>query len=65
MTMVDDWIEVGAQALAVRELVEDRGATFLGLATMVDEASDAVREAVPVVVVACTIAISCTMPKAR
>ena len=48
IAMVDDWIEVGAQALAVRALVEDRGATFLGLATMVDEASEAVREAVPV-----------------
>jgi len=50
VAMVDDWIEVGAQALAVRELVEERGAEFLGLATMVDEASEAVRDAVPVVV---------------
>jgi adenine phosphoribosyltransferase len=49
VAMVDDWIEVGAQALAVRELVEARGATFLGLVTMVDQASDAVREAVPVI----------------
>ena len=48
VAMVDDWIEVGAQALAVRELVEARGATFLGLVTMVDQASDAVGEAVPV-----------------
>jgi adenine phosphoribosyltransferase len=50
VAMVDDWIEVGAQALAVRELVEGRGATWLGLATMVDQASDAVADAVPVIV---------------
>ncbi len=50
VAMVDDWIEVGAQALAVRELVEARGASFLGLATMVDQASEAVRDAVPVLV---------------
>jgi len=50
VAMVDDWIEVGAQALAVRQLVESRGAEFLGLATMVDQASAAVAEAVPVLV---------------
>jgi adenine phosphoribosyltransferase len=48
VAMVDDWIEVGAQALAVRELVESTGAAFLGLATMVDQSADAVAEAVPV-----------------
>jgi adenine phosphoribosyltransferase len=50
VAMVDDWIEVGAQALAVRELVESRGGEFLGLATMVDQASRAVAGAVPVLV---------------
>lgn len=50
VAMVDDWIEVGAQALGVRELVEGQGATWLGLATMVDQASAAVADAVPVIV---------------
>jgi adenine phosphoribosyltransferase len=50
VALVDDWIEMGAQALAVRELVEGQGAPFLGLATMVDQASVAVAEAVPVLV---------------
>jgi adenine phosphoribosyltransferase len=49
VAMVDDWIEVGAQALAVRSLVVEQGATFLGLATMVDGASGTVSDAVPVV----------------
>lgn len=50
VAMVDDWIEVGAQALAVRELVESQGAGFLGLATMVDQSRPDVADAVPVLV---------------
>ena len=50
VAMVDDWIEVGAQALAIRELVESRGATFLGLATMVDQSHPGVADALPVLV---------------
>ncbi len=50
VVMVDDWIEVGAQALAVRELIEMQGATFLGLATMVDQSHPGVADALPVLV---------------
>ncbi|MGZ4133458.1 MAG: phosphoribosyltransferase family protein [Actinomycetota bacterium] len=49
VALVDDWIETGSQALAVRDLVEARGAEFLGLATMVHDTSPEVAEAVPVV----------------
>ncbi|MGI5242751.1 phosphoribosyltransferase family protein [Dactylosporangium sp. CA-139066] len=34
---VDDWVETGAQALAVREMVEEAGAEWLGLACVVDD----------------------------
>jgi adenine phosphoribosyltransferase len=47
VALVDDWIETGSQALAVRELVEAVGAEFLGLAAMVDDTSDERAEAVP------------------
>jgi adenine phosphoribosyltransferase len=39
--MVDDWIATGATALTVRALVEDSGAQWLGLATIVDALEDA------------------------
>jgi len=35
--LVDDWIETGSQAAGARALVEECGATFLGLATIVDQ----------------------------
>ncbi len=41
--MVDDWIETGAQATAVRALVTDAGADWVGVAVMVDESSPDVR----------------------
>lgn len=47
VALVDDWIETGSQALAVRELVEAGGAEFLGLAAMVDDTSEETAEAVP------------------
>ena len=34
--LVDDWIETGGQAMGARLLVEDAGATWLGVATVVD-----------------------------
>jgi adenine phosphoribosyltransferase len=33
---VDDWIETGGQMLAARRLVEDTGATWVGLSVVVD-----------------------------
>jgi adenine phosphoribosyltransferase len=33
--LVDDWIETGSQALAVRALIEGTGAAFAGLAVIV------------------------------
>jgi adenine phosphoribosyltransferase len=36
--LVDDWIETGSQAGAARALVDECGATFLGLAAIVDQA---------------------------
>jgi adenine phosphoribosyltransferase len=41
--LVDDWAEKGSQAVAAKRLIEQRGATFLGLALMVDQLSDAQR----------------------
>jgi adenine phosphoribosyltransferase len=35
--LVDDWIETGSQAAGARTLVEGCGATFLGVAAVVDE----------------------------
>jgi len=34
---VDDWVESGAQALATQEMVHELGATWLGLACVVDD----------------------------
>ncbi len=42
--LVDDWAERGAQATAVRELVERSGARFAGVSLAVDELTDDVRE---------------------
>lgn len=35
--LVDDWAEIGSQALAARHLVEDCGATFAGLSLIVSQ----------------------------
>ncbi|MEU7866897.1 phosphoribosyltransferase family protein [Dactylosporangium sp. NPDC049140] len=37
---VDDWVESGAQALAIQEMVHEIGATWLGLACVVDDLAD-------------------------
>lgn len=36
VSLVDDWIDTGGQALGARRLVEDTGATWLGVAVVVD-----------------------------
>jgi adenine phosphoribosyltransferase len=41
--LVDDWAEVGAQALAARALIEECGATYVGLSLLVDQLDDEVR----------------------
>jgi adenine phosphoribosyltransferase len=41
--LVDDWAQLGSQAIAARSLIERRRATYLGLAVMVDQLSDANR----------------------
>ncbi|MER0241779.1 phosphoribosyltransferase family protein [Streptomyces sp. HSW2009] len=35
--MVDDWIETGSQAVTVKDIVEECGATWVGCSVMVDE----------------------------
>jgi adenine phosphoribosyltransferase len=44
IVLVDDWTETGSQALAARELIEESGATMLGMSIIVDDLSDDVRE---------------------
>jgi adenine phosphoribosyltransferase len=43
--LVDDWAEVGSQATATKELVEECGASYAGLALLVDQLPDDVRGA--------------------
>jgi adenine phosphoribosyltransferase len=38
--LVDDWLETGAQALAARHLIEERGATLVGMSIVVDDLAD-------------------------
>lgn len=44
VVLVDDWAELGSQALAARALIEDCGATFLGLSLVVDQLEAEARE---------------------
>ena len=37
---VDDWVESGAQALAIRAMTDELGAEWLGLACVVDDLAD-------------------------
>ncbi|WP_433076185.1 phosphoribosyltransferase family protein [Dactylosporangium sp. CA-052675] len=37
---VDDWIESGGQALAIRSMVDEIGATWLGMACVVDDLAE-------------------------
>jgi adenine phosphoribosyltransferase len=41
--MVDDWVDTGAQATAVTRLIEDAGSSWVGVATIVDATTAAVR----------------------
>lgn len=41
--VVDDWAETGAQAAAAKELVEECGATYVGLSLLVDQLTDEMR----------------------
>ncbi|ADB74142.1 phosphoribosyltransferase [Geodermatophilus obscurus] len=43
VVLVDDWAEQGSQAWAARRLVESAGATFLGVAPLVDQLPAAAR----------------------
>jgi adenine phosphoribosyltransferase len=43
VVLVDDWAERGSQALAARALIEECGATFVGLAIVVDQLEEEVR----------------------
>jgi adenine phosphoribosyltransferase len=38
--LVDDWAEVGSQAVAAKQLIERSSASFLGLSIIVDQLSD-------------------------
>ncbi|MEA2151365.1 MAG: adenine phosphoribosyltransferase [Solirubrobacteraceae bacterium] len=46
--LVDDWIATGAQATAARALVDDAGATWVGVSVIVDGAPAAYRQALGV-----------------
>lgn len=43
--VVDDWVETGAQATTVIELIRDCGAVPVGVAALVDDCSDTMRRA--------------------
>lgn len=49
VSLVDDWIETGSQALAARELIERTGAELVNLTVVVDEAGESARRALPVI----------------
>lgn len=42
--LVDDWVQTGAQAMTVRALIEDSGATWLGCSVLVDQLSAETRK---------------------
>ncbi|WP_275295906.1 phosphoribosyltransferase family protein [Amycolatopsis sp. La24] len=43
LVLVDDWIETGSQASAVRDLVREAGAELVGCAVLVDQLDPALR----------------------
>lgn len=47
LLMVDDWIETGSQALAVRQLVEDCGGELVALSVLVDETEREIQAKLP------------------
>ncbi|MEU3621477.1 phosphoribosyltransferase [Amycolatopsis coloradensis] len=46
LLLVDDWIETGSQALAVKELLQEAGAELAGCAVVVDQLRADVRPAI-------------------
>jgi adenine phosphoribosyltransferase len=51
--VVDDWAETGSQAVAAKQLIEERGGEYAGLAMLVDQLSAEMRdELAPVFAVA-------------
>jgi adenine phosphoribosyltransferase len=47
--LVDDWVERGSQASATRHLVEDCGASLVGLSVMVDQLDSSLRSTLPTI----------------
>ena len=47
--LVDDWIETGSQATAIADAITQMGATLVGTAVIVDQASHRVRHALTVI----------------
>jgi adenine phosphoribosyltransferase len=43
VVLVDDWAEIGSQALAARTLIERCGATFAGLSIVIDQLEEETR----------------------
>ncbi|GAA2593599.1 adenine phosphoribosyltransferase [Streptomyces tubercidicus] len=43
--LVDDWVETGSQAAAVRSMVEECGSTWMGCGVIVDQLTDAPKSA--------------------
>ncbi|UJV38909.1 hypothetical protein CVT30_02625 [Streptomyces sp. AMCC400023] len=46
MLLVDDWIETGNQAAAVRDMVAECGSSWAGSSVIVDQLSDERRQVV-------------------
>jgi adenine phosphoribosyltransferase len=47
VVLVDDWLQTGSQARAVRDLVTECGAELVGCAVLVDDLADAARDQLP------------------
>ncbi|WP_225882405.1 phosphoribosyltransferase family protein [Streptomyces aureocirculatus] len=47
--LIDDWIETGSQATAVRSMAEECGATWVGCSVIVDQLTDTPRNALGLV----------------
>lgn len=49
VSLVDDWVETGSQAIAARRLIEPTGAELVNLSVIVDEAGEEARAGLPVI----------------
>lgn len=49
VSLVDDWIETGSQAVAAAELIASTGATLVNITVIIDEAGAAAHERLPVI----------------